>query len=78
MHRSITPSLIKEASSAVQVIEVVLISLTPPKVHVRNLEVTPEMACGVSISVDSIVFPPLAIRQPIHRIVLVHMLWMFS
>ena len=45
VYRRISPSLVEESSRPVQVLEVVLIDLASPKLHVRNLEITPEVTC---------------------------------
>ena len=44
MNRCITPSLIKETTGSVEKIEIILVCLTPPEIHIRNLEIGPEMA----------------------------------
>lgn len=51
-------------------LEVVLIRLTPPKLHIRNLEITPEMTRRVPLRLDIMLRPPLTIRQPLPRIIL--------
>lgn len=74
MHRRITPSLVEEIPSPVQVVEVILIRLAPPEAHVGNLKVRPEVASRVSISLLVMVWPADLIRQPVHGVVLVNIL----
>lgn len=40
----VTPSFVKEAAGAVQMVKVVLVRLAAPEGHVGNLKVTPEVA----------------------------------
>ena len=70
VHRSITPSLIEESTSAVQMIEVILIRLAAVEIQIPNLEVAPEVASAVSIRFDIMLRPPDAVGQPVHRVVL--------
>ena len=37
--RSIPPALIEEAAGAIQVVEIILVSLAPPEIEVGNLKV---------------------------------------
>lgn len=67
----ISPTLIEEPASSVEMVEIVLICLTPPEVHVANFKVTPEMARGVAISLVPVVRPSRLVRQPVNGIVLV-------
>ena len=69
MHRRITPSLVEEPTRTIQMIEIILVRLTPPERHIRNLEITPEMTRTVSIRLIIMLWSPLAIRQPLHRII---------
>ncbi len=64
MHRRIPPSLIKEPPSAIQMVEIVLIHLTPPKVHIRDLEIAPEMTRRVSVRFLVVSRPPLFVLEP--------------
>lgn len=43
VHWSITPSLVKETTRAVQMVEVILVHLTSPKVHIGDLKIRPEV-----------------------------------
>ena len=72
MHWSITPSLIKEPSRAIQMLEIVFISFRSPKLHVCDFEITPEMARAVSIRFHIVFRPPLTIDHPLLRIILMH------
>jgi hypothetical protein len=76
MYRRIAPPLVKEASGAVQMIEVIAVLLTSPKGQVPNLEVRPEVTGRVPMRFLEIVRSPLSILQPVPRIVLVHILRM--
>lgn len=57
MHRRIAPSLIEEATSTIQMIEVILIRLTPPEAHICDLEIGPEMACRIPICFHVVLGP---------------------
>lgn len=50
-------------------VEIVLIRLAPPKLHIRNLEITPEMARAIPIRIRIMQRPPRLIRHPIQRII---------
>ena len=76
MHRSISPPLIKEPSRAIQMLEIVLISFRPPKFHVCDLEITPEMTRAIPIRFHVVFRPPLTIDHPLLRVVLVHVFGM--
>lgn len=67
----VTPSLIEETTSAVQVIEVVLVDLATPKVHVGNLKVAPEVASRVTLGLLIVTGAALLISHPLESIVLV-------
>lgn len=71
MHGSISPSLVIEPSRAIEMLEIILICLAPPKVHVGNLEVAPEMTGRVAVRLDVMLRPPSAVLQPLARTVLV-------
>ena len=78
MHRRIPPPLIEKPSSPIQMIKIILIRLTPPERHIRNLKIAPEMARRVAIRLHVMFGPPRTIRQPPHRIVVVQIFWMLS
>ena len=61
MHRRIAPSLIEEPSRAVQMVEIILIRLTPPETHICDLEVGPEMARRVAVCFEVVIWPALAV-----------------
>lgn len=44
VNRCIAPSLVKEAARPIEMVEVILVSPAPPKFHISNLKVGPEMA----------------------------------
>lgn len=71
MHGSISPSLVKEPPGAIQMLEIILVCLAPPKLHVRNLEVAPEVTGRVAVRFDVVLRPPRAVLQPRARVVLV-------
>lgn len=71
MHRSISPSLVKESPGAIQMLEIFLVYLAPPKFHVSNLEIAPEMTCRVAVRLNIMLRPPNAIFQPLARIVFI-------
>ncbi len=78
MHRRITPSLVEEASRAVQMIEVILIRLTPPETHICDLEIGPKMAGRVSVCLLVVIGSPLAVYEPRHRVLRVDIFWMLG
>lgn len=69
MHRRIPPPLVEEPPRAIQMLEILLIRLAPPEVHVRDLEVAPEMARRVSVRIPEMVWPAILVRQPALRVV---------
>lgn len=71
MHWSISPPLVKEPPGPIQVLEVILVCLAPPKFHVGNLEIAPEMAGRVAVRLGVMLRSPTAVLQPLPRIVLV-------
>jgi len=74
----VAPPLIKETTSAVQVVEIVLVCLAPPEAHVGNLKVTPKVACRISMGLFVVLRATLLVRQKLHSVVLVNVLGMFS
>lgn len=76
VHRCVSPSLVKEAACPVQMVEVVLIRLTPPKVHIANLKITPKVTRRVPVRLVVVIRPPGLVHQPIVRAVLVLILRM--
>lgn len=70
VNRRITPSLVEESTSAVQVLEVCLVLVTPEEIQVTDFKVRPEVAGGVTISILGVVRPQLVIRQPFHHVVI--------
>ena len=59
-------------------VEIVLVRLAPPKLHVCNLEITPEMACTISVRLFVMLWPGFTVNQPLHCVVLVKELWVRS
>ena len=76
MHGSISPSLIKEPPRAIQMLEVIFISFRPPKFHVCDFEITPEMTRAVPIRFHIVFRPPLTVDYPLLRVVLMHVFGM--
>lgn len=70
MHRRITPPLVEETSSTVQVIKVVFIRLTPPEFHVGNFEIAPEMTRRITVGLLVMLGPAKAVGEPIQGVVL--------
>ena len=64
MHRRIPPPLIKEPTRPIQMVEIILIRLTPPKLHVCDFEVAPEMTCRISVRLFIMFRSALFILQP--------------
>lgn len=72
MHWSIPPSLVKEPSRAIQMLEIILISFRSPKFHICDFEITPEMTRAVPICFHIVFRPPLTIDHPLLRVILMH------
>jgi len=69
VNRCVAPSLVEEASCSVEVVEVILVRLTSPKLHIRDLEVRPEMTGRVSLRPPVDFGSPCAVLQPVHGVV---------
>ena len=69
MYRGIAPSLVEESARPVQVLEVVLIRLAPPKIHITNLEIAPKMARAVPMGFNIMVRPSPTVFHPLLRTV---------
>lgn len=65
----ITPSLIKESTSTIKVIEISLIGFTAKKVHIANLKIRPEMAGGIAIGLFVMLGSQLVIYKPFHHVI---------
>ena len=70
----VTPTLVEEATGTVQVVEIVLVRLAAPKVHITNLKVAPEVACRITTGILGMIGTASLVRQPVHGAVLVHVL----
>lgn len=68
MHGRISPPLIKESARAIQMLKILLVRIPSPKLHIRNLEIAPEMAGAVPIRLLIMLRPALLILQPGHCI----------
>ena len=73
MHGRIAPPLVEKAARSIQVVEIILVPLAPPELHIRDLEIAPEMTGRVPISDLVMLGPSVFIRQPIHGVFLVKM-----
>lgn len=69
MHRRVSPPLIEESSRPIKMLEIIFVPLGSPKLHICNLKIAPKMTCTVSIGFDVVVRPPLAIDNPLSRII---------
>ena len=76
MHRRIPPSFIEETTRSIQMLEIVFIGFGTPEIHVSNLEIAPKMTGAVSLRFYIVFRPPLAIHDPLFRIVLMQVLRM--
>lgn len=76
MHGSIAPSLVEEASCAVQVVKVFLVGLTAPEVQVCDFKIAPEMAGAVAVCLVVVLGPSVLVGEPVHGVVLVEVVVM--
>ena len=74
MHRRIPPPLIEKPARPIQMVEIILIRPTAPKLHIRDFEIAPKMASRVAIRLQVMLRPLLAIAEPIEGAVLAHIL----
>ena len=74
VYGGVTPTLVEKATGAIQVVEIVLVGLTSPKVHVSNLEVAPEVTGRVAVCLPSVIRPSDVVSQPVHGVVLMDVL----
>lgn len=65
MDRRIAPALVEEASRPIEMLKVILVGLTAPKVHVSDLEIAPEMAGRIPMRFGIVNRPPLVVLDPI-------------
>lgn len=71
MYRRVTPSLVEEATSTVQMVKVIFIWLAAPEVQIADLEVAPEVTGAVPVRLDVMLGPSGIVGQPPHGVVLV-------
>ena len=69
VNRCVAPPLVEETPRAIQMLEILFINFTPPEFHICNLEITPEMTCRIPIRLIIMLWPSLAIRQPLLGVV---------
>ena len=74
VYRRVTPALVEETASAVQVLKVGLISRRPPEAEITDLKVGPEMTGAVAARDLVMTWSSLVVRQPVHSIVFVKVL----
>lgn len=70
----ITPALVEETTCTVEVVEIVLIRLASPKLHVGDFKVAPEVARGVALSLLVVGRTPRVVCHPLHGAVVVEVL----
>lgn len=78
MYGCVSPSLIKEPTSVIQMLEIVFINFASPKIHARNFKITPEVAGWVSIGLLIMPWPPGVVFQPFSSVVRVLIFWVGS
>lgn len=71
MHGRVSPSFIEEPPTPVKMVKVIGIRLAAPKLHVRDLEIRPEVTCRIPVRNFIMLRPPFAIFQPRSRITVV-------
>lgn len=74
VNRCVAPTLVEKATGTVQVVEIILVRLAAPEVHIANLKVAPKVACRITVGILCVVGTAGLVRQPIHGAVLVHVL----
>ena len=72
MNGCVTPALIEEAASTVEMVEVVAVFLAAPETQVADLKVGPEVAGRVPICLLVVLWPPATVFQPLARVVRVY------
>lgn len=78
MNGSIAPSFVEETTCSVQVIEIVVVGLASPEIHVSDFKVAPEMACRETLRTLIVRWPSLSIRKELESIVGMEVLGMIS
>lgn len=74
--RGIAPALVEETTSSIKMVEVVLVRLAAKEVHVRDLEITPEMTCRVALRSFVMCWSALIVCEPLNSAVLVQVIRM--
>ena len=74
VHRRITPALVKEPTSPVQMLEIRLIRFRAPEIHVGDFEVGPKVAGRIAVRYALVIRPPVTIAEEIVRVFLVQVL----
>ena len=69
VNRCIAPSLIKESTSTIKVVEISLVGLAAEKIHIANLKIRPEMTRRIAISFLVVFRSQLVIHKPFHHVV---------
>lgn len=71
MYGRISPSLVEESPTPVEMVKVIGIRLAAPELHVGDFEIRPEMACRIPVRNLVMLRPSFAIFQPRSRITVV-------
>jgi len=69
MHRRITPPLIEEPASPIQMLKVFRVRLRPPKRQAANLKVRPEVTRAESVCGDVVRWTVCRVGDPVHCVV---------
>lgn len=72
----ITPAFVKEATSAVKMVKVIIIDLAAPELHVCNFKIAPKVAGGESIGLPVVVRSVSCIGYPFTSAILVDIVGM--
>lgn len=76
MHGRIAPSLVKEPSSAIEVVKVGLIGVATPQSQIRNFKVCPEMTGAETIGQQIVLWSAFLVNDPVHCIVMMQVVCM--
>lgn len=66
---SITPALVEEATSAIEMVKVLFVCRRAPEVQVCNLKVAPKVAGAVAVGLEVMVWSALLVGQPFYSVV---------
>lgn len=68
VHWCVAPALVEETARSVEMLEVCLVLLRTPEVHIRDLEIAPEMTGRITVSLVIVHRPSLLVSQPVKRV----------